>query len=136
MCACCAWTSSTWCAIRRLTCFRIASNLAYELELNRRRERARLDTAPVTEELDRLTPLSLEEQTDLSAHLARLNKVMERLRQEPHGLILHRRDGMTYDEIARRMGTSVHMVKKYITGGLELCRTRMGISTTSLRSRP
>jgi len=109
--------------------FRIAANLAYEFELNQRRERAQLGVAPSIEELERLTPLSLEDQTDLAAHMARLNKAMARLSPKSRAaLILHRRDGLTYEEIAQRMGTSVHMVKKYITSGLELCRTRMGIT--------
>lgn len=103
--------------------FRIAANLAYEFELNQRRERARLDTAPLNEELERLEALSLEEQTDLTAYVARLDRVMATLPpQSRAALILHRRDGMTYEEIAAQLGTSVHMVKKYITTGLERCR--------------
>lgn len=59
--------------------FRIAANLAYEFELAQRRERARLDEPPLAEDIERLTPMSPEEQADLAAHMARLNKVMERL---------------------------------------------------------
>jgi RNA polymerase sigma factor (sigma-70 family) len=108
--------------------FRIAANLTYEFELQQRRERARLDAAPLSEDLERLTPPPLEEQTDLSAHVARLDKAMARLSPKVRAaLILHRRDGLTYEEIALRMGTSVHMVKKYITAGLEQCRARMSL---------
>src|SRR5687767_14711913 len=50
--------------------FRIAANLAYEFELSRRRERARLHTPPLEEELERVAPSPLEDQTDIAAHIA------------------------------------------------------------------
>lgn len=104
--------------------FRIAANLAYEFELNQRRDRARLDALPLAEELERIAPLSLEDQTDMEAYLARLDRVMAGLPARYRAaLILHRRDGMTYEEIAAQLGTSVHMVKKYISAGLERCRS-------------
>ncbi len=37
-------------------------------------------------------------------------------------LILHRRDGWTYDEIALELGVSRSMVKKYLRKALALCR--------------
>jgi RNA polymerase sigma factor (sigma-70 family) len=37
-------------------------------------------------------------------------------------LILHRRDGWTYDEIAHELGVSKSMVKKYLKKALVLCR--------------
>jgi RNA polymerase sigma factor (sigma-70 family) len=109
--------------------FRIAANLAYEHELAQRRERARLDEPPLIDDLERLTPMPLEEQADLAAHMARLNRAMARLSPKSRAaLVLHRRDGLTYEEIAQRLDTSVHMVKKYIASGLEHCRARMGAS--------
>jgi RNA polymerase sigma-70 factor (ECF subfamily) len=104
--------------------FRIAANLAYEFELHQRRERTRLDEPSMVEELQRLQSHSPEEQAELAANMARLNRVMANLPQRHRAaLILHRRDGMTYEEIAAQLGTSVHMVKKYITAGLQRCRS-------------
>lgn len=37
-------------------------------------------------------------------------------------LLMHRRDGMTYQEIAARMNLSVAMVKKYMARGLAACQ--------------
>jgi RNA polymerase sigma-70 factor (ECF subfamily) len=41
-------------------------------------------------------------------------------------LLMHRRDGMTYQEIATHMHLSVAMVKKYLTRGLAACHKQMG----------
>jgi RNA polymerase sigma-70 factor (ECF subfamily) len=37
-------------------------------------------------------------------------------------LIWHRRDGMTYNEIGRRLGVSRNMVKKYLSRAIAKCR--------------
>ncbi len=41
-------------------------------------------------------------------------------------LLMHRRDGMTYQEIATHMNLSVAMVKKYLARGLAACHKQMG----------
>lgn len=41
-------------------------------------------------------------------------------------LLMHRRDGMTYQEIATQMQLSVAMVKKYLARGLAACHKHMG----------
>jgi RNA polymerase sigma factor (sigma-70 family) len=41
-------------------------------------------------------------------------------------LLMHRRDGMTYQEIAAHMKLSVAMVKKYLARGLAECHKQMG----------
>jgi RNA polymerase sigma-70 factor (ECF subfamily) len=40
-------------------------------------------------------------------------------------LILHRQEGMTYEEIGSRLGISPSMVKKYLIKGLHHCRERL-----------
>jgi RNA polymerase sigma factor (sigma-70 family) len=40
-------------------------------------------------------------------------------------LILHRREGMTYDEIGKKIGISSSMVKKYLIKGLQTCRAAL-----------
>lgn len=40
-------------------------------------------------------------------------------------LLMHRRDGMTYQEIAAQMQLSVAMVKKYMARGLAACQKQM-----------
>jgi RNA polymerase sigma factor (sigma-70 family) len=59
--------------------------------------------------------------------IARLSRVLETLSPKCRAVILmHRRDGMTYDEIAERMDLSVGMVKKYLSRGLAACHREMG----------
>ncbi|MBL8267602.1 RNA polymerase sigma factor, partial [Steroidobacter sp.] len=41
-------------------------------------------------------------------------------------LVLHRHEGMTYDEIGQRLGISPSTVKKYLRLGLRHCRERLG----------
>jgi RNA polymerase sigma factor (sigma-70 family) len=48
-----------------------------------------------------------------------LTQLPERCRR---ALVLHRRDGWTYDEIACELGVSKSMVKKYLKKALVLCR--------------
>ena len=48
-----------------------------------------------------------------------IGELPERCRR---ALILHRRDGWTYDEIADELGVSRSMVKKYLKKALVLCR--------------
>ncbi|MBN7830491.1 sigma-70 family RNA polymerase sigma factor [Stenotrophomonas maltophilia] len=40
-------------------------------------------------------------------------------------LVMQYRDGMTYQQIAHRMGISTHMVKKHVVRGLSACRSRL-----------
>ena len=42
-------------------------------------------------------------------------------------LILQRRDGWTYDEIAVELGVSRSMVKKYLRRALTLCRRALDV---------
>jgi RNA polymerase sigma factor (sigma-70 family) len=59
--------------------------------------------------------------------IARLSRVLETLSPKCRAVILmHRRDGMTYEEIAARMNLSVAMVKKYLARGLAACHRQMG----------
>jgi RNA polymerase sigma factor (sigma-70 family) len=41
-------------------------------------------------------------------------------------LIMHRRDGMTCDEIGERLNISRSMVKRYLANGLRHCCERLG----------
>jgi len=59
--------------------------------------------------------------------IARLSRVLETLSPKCRAVILmHRRDGMTYEEIASHMNLSVAMVKKYLARGLAVCHREMG----------
>jgi RNA polymerase sigma factor (sigma-70 family) len=40
-------------------------------------------------------------------------------------LVMQYRDGLSYKQIAERMGVSPHMVKKHVVRGLSVCRRAM-----------
>lgn len=69
-------------------------------------------------------PAEALERDDRIEHLSR---VLETLSPKCRAvLLMHRRDGMTYEEIAARMNLSVAMVKKYLARGLAACHRQMG----------
>ncbi len=67
------------------------------------------------------------EELERDQRIAHLSRVLETLSPKCRAVILmHRRDGMTYEEIARQMNISVAMVKKYLARGLAACHRQMG----------
>lgn len=67
-----------------------------------------------------------EEQVDQQARLAQASELIEKLPAKFQAvLILQYRDGLSYEEIAARIGVSTHAVKKYVMQGLSLCRSRV-----------
>jgi RNA polymerase sigma factor (sigma-70 family) len=57
----------------------------------------------------------------------RFERALKRLRPtDSMAIILQRRDGLSYEAIARRMGVSRHTVKKYIGRGLRQLRNYFG----------
>lgn len=63
---------------------------------------------------------------ELDGELGQLRAVLMTLSPKCRtALLMHRRDGMTYQEIAARMNLSVGMVKKYLARGLAACHKQM-----------
>jgi RNA polymerase sigma factor (sigma-70 family) len=89
--------------------------------VNRSNHRAQQDATPrEQEELDRLaTRRSQNWVSDASSLLDAEQQILEALSALPplYGavLILSRRDGLSYSEIARELKISVHTVRKYLT---------------------
>jgi RNA polymerase sigma factor (sigma-70 family) len=66
------------------------------------------------------------EAIERNERIARLARVLETLSPKCRAVVLmHRRDGMTYEEIAAHMNLSVGMVKKYLARGLAVCHRQM-----------
>lgn len=75
-----------------------------------------------------------EQQADLEGRLARAAELIEKLPAKFQAvLILQYRDGLSYEEIAARLGVSTHAVKKYVMQGLSLCRRRLRRSEGGVR---
>lgn len=110
----------------QLYLYTVASNLVKEHAVLERREadRQEIDEANVEEALGALPPLDGElEDSQMSE---RLSAVLERLPARWRtALILQYRYGLTYREIADRLGVSSNMVKKYLAQGLGHCRRHM-----------
>jgi RNA polymerase sigma factor (sigma-70 family) len=101
--------------------YRIAANVLYEFQLKRNadqagllRWRTELDSGAGTNGDPEIEMLALRRL--MEAALAQLSPKCRAV------LILHRRDGLTYQEIAVEIGISVSMVKKYLMQGLRHCR--------------
>ncbi|WP_157995229.1 RNA polymerase sigma factor [Peristeroidobacter soli] len=103
--------------------FRLATNLIHELELKRGNDDARL--MRWTREHDE-PELPAEVQADAPTLRNRIDQALRQLNPTCRAvLIFHRRDGMTYDEIAARLGISSSMVKKYLATALRHCRSQL-----------
>ena len=101
--------------------FRIARNLVYEWYSS-----PRPPAEPIEERDLADTSLSVEDSAGIAQQMDRLDDVLKQLSPKCRAVVLmHRRDGMTYDEIGAALGISSSMVKKYLSRGLAHCRTSM-----------
>jgi RNA polymerase sigma-19 factor, ECF subfamily len=105
--------------------YRVATNLLYEFQLQRRSMTANQQRWAI-EPRESFDSISAERLADGAATQARLREVLGELSPKCRAVVvLHRRDGMTYDEIALELGISSSMVKKYLSAGLKHCRARL-----------
>jgi RNA polymerase sigma factor (sigma-70 family) len=104
--------------------YRVACNLLYEFEMNRR---AAVDgLRRWSEEVATETQFATDSSANDMAMAARLRDTLNELPELQRAvLILHRQDGLTYDEIARKLAISPSTVKKYLGLGLRHCRARL-----------
>jgi RNA polymerase sigma factor (sigma-70 family) len=106
--------------------YTVASNLAKEHSRQESRDSRALDVDDprVQEQLAELPAFAGELDTE-----QRTRRLREVLRQLPAkcqaAVVLQYWDGLSYEEIAQRLGVSTHMVKKYLSQALVHCRRRM-----------
>jgi RNA polymerase sigma factor, sigma-70 family len=102
--------------------FTVALNLAREQAARRRR------TPVPLEELENLTTLlaseeSVEDAAERAQRRQRLQALLASLPERTRAvLVMQYRDGLSYRQIADRLGVSPHMVKKHVVRGLSVCR--------------
>lgn len=102
--------------------FTVALNLAREQAARRRRSPLPID------ELEALSTLPAnEESVEDAAERAQRGKRLQALLNSLPGatravLVMQYRDGLSYKQIAERLGVSPHMVKKHVVRGLSVCR--------------
>jgi RNA polymerase sigma factor (sigma-70 family) len=106
--------------------FTVASNLAREYAVLQRRERGALDVEePAIQDQLAVLP-SFGGELDAERRRARLREVLGQLPPKCHAaVVLQYWHGLSYEEIAQRLGVSTHMVKKYLSQALAHCRRRM-----------
>jgi RNA polymerase sigma factor (sigma-70 family) len=105
--------------------YRIAANILYEFELGRKADTAGLMRWSAERRADSEAG-TLDEDIETMALRKRLESALSGLSPKCRAVvILHRRDGMTYDEISGELGISASMVKKYLSQGLLHCRERL-----------
>lgn len=105
--------------------YRIAVNLLHEFELKRQAEAEGLrGWAP--EQVADENALRADSGAEAQLIGRKLGEVLGELSAKCRAvLIMHRRDGMTCDEIADRLGISRSMVKRYLGNGLRHCCARL-----------
>ena len=104
--------------------FRIAANVLYEFQLKQRADQAGLQRWHA--ESDAAQGSATDPQIELLALRRVMESTLAQLSPKCRAvLILHRRDGLTYQEIAEEIGISASMVKKYLIEGLRRCRAAL-----------
>jgi RNA polymerase sigma-70 factor (ECF subfamily) len=106
--------------------YTVANNLVKEHAVLDRRQASGIDIdeATVQHQLGELP--AFDGQLDTTQRVVRLRVVLAQLRPKCRAaVILQYRHGLSYQEIADRLGVSTHMVKKYLAQALSHCRRRM-----------
>jgi len=107
--------------------YTVASNLARDHARRERhcRDPLDLDEPLVQEQLAELPAFA--GQLDSEQRIKRLREVLAQLPPKCHAaLVMQYWQGLSYEEIALRLGVSTHMVKKYLSKAMVHCRRRMG----------
>ncbi|MEB1529152.1 RNA polymerase sigma factor [Xanthomonas sp. WHRI 7945] len=105
--------------------FTVAQNLAREQAARRR-----WSTLPIEEIEDLGQSLAsgecVEDAAEREQRRQRLQTLLATLPEHTRAvLVMQYRDGLSYKQIAERMGVSPHMVKKHVVRGLSVCRRAM-----------
>jgi RNA polymerase sigma factor (sigma-70 family) len=102
---------------------RVASNVAYEWRMRAHNKPMHSDETLESQPSNAPSPFDevqqAQEMSSLSRALTTLSPTCRAV------VLLHRRDEMTYQEIAQFVGLSVGMVKKHLRHGLAVCRDSM-----------
>jgi len=113
--------------------FTVALNLAREQAARRR-----WSPLPI-EELENLTTLfateeSVEDAAERAQRGQRLQALLRTLPERTRAvLVMQYRDGLSYKQIAERLGVSPHMVKKHVVRGLSVCR--LALASDAMEAR-
>jgi RNA polymerase sigma-70 factor (ECF subfamily) len=103
--------------------FALANHVLYQYRLRRSRRPEVVDIMEVLEEIQTIPESDPGAQAETQQRVEELEKVLRQLAPRARAaLLLHRRDGLSLEEIALRLGVSRPMVKKYLAKALLHCR--------------
>jgi RNA polymerase sigma factor (sigma-70 family) len=104
--------------------YTVAANLLKE---NAVADRRQTDLVGSADGCEPEAPVSVDGSLDTSRRVERLRVVLRQLPPKCQAaVLLQYRHGLSYEQIANRLGVSPHMVKKYLAQALIHCRRRMG----------
>ncbi len=107
--------------------YTVASNLAKEYARDEHNSEAALDVDDPWVQAQLVELPVFSGQMDAERRVKRLREVLEQLPPKClAAVVLQYWKGLSYQEIAERLGISTHMVKKYLSQALTHCRRRMG----------
>jgi RNA polymerase sigma-70 factor (ECF subfamily) len=113
--------------------YTVASNLARDHARRERRDGTvfDVDDPQVQGELTELPGVA--EHLDAEQFTKQLREVLHQLPPKCRAaIVMQYWQGLSYEEIAQRLGVSTHMVKKYLSQAMVHCRRRMGRLGVSL----
>jgi RNA polymerase sigma-70 factor (ECF subfamily) len=106
--------------------YTVAVNLLREQSVLARRWAQSVDASQLPTDPALVNFRTPEEEVDREARMSRITALVESLPPKLLAvLVLQYRDGLTYQEIAARLGVTTHTVKKYVMQGLAICRKRL-----------
>lgn len=106
--------------------YTVANNLVKENAVRDRRQASSVDIDGLPEQEQLQTLPAFEGDLDVARRVARLEVVMQQLRPKCRAAAeLRYTHGMSFREIALRLGVSPQMAKKYVAQALCHCRRRM-----------
>jgi len=107
--------------------YTVASNLARDHARRERHGGVALDVdEPLVQEQLAEVP-GFAGQLDSEQRVKRLREVLAQLPPKCHAaLVMQYWQGLSYEEIALRLGVSTHMIKKHLSNAMVHCRRRMG----------
>lgn len=106
--------------------FTVAGNLAREYAVLERRRGIRVRPEDCEGVHHMVQAPTFERDVDTGVRVQRLQEVLLQLSPKCRAAVLMQyKHGLSYDEIAAKLGVSRNMVKKYLSQGLAHCRRRM-----------
>jgi RNA polymerase sigma factor (sigma-70 family) len=106
--------------------YTVANNLVKEHAVLDRRQASDVDIDEVATHEQLVELPTVEGDLDAAQRAVRLETVMKQLRPKwEAAVILHYTHGLSYREVASRLGVSPQMAKKYVAQALSHCRRRM-----------